>query len=190
MTPDDSAGPGRETGSAPTFSVPEFSLRYHLDWRDALVWETLPTELSGRQKAVYMAFPISGGMAYGLASENLPGWITSLPVILVMLVIVAAMHGLWMLYFSLLKRLRARQRLPRRTSCVFEDWGDDIYFHSEFEEVGLSADLCRQTVVTPTHVFIDFPGTLVIVPTLAFDNPAERNAFTAKWQRLAEGARE
>lgn len=190
MTPDDSAGPGGETPSAFAFSVPEFSLRYPLDWRDALVWETLPSELSGRQKAVYLAFPVAGGMAYGLANEWLPDWVTATPALLVMLVIAAAMHGLWMLYSNLLKRFRARQRLPRRISCVLEDWGDDIYIHTELEEVALSADLCRQTVVTLTHLFIDFPGTMVIVPTFAFDSEAQRSAFIAKWQRHAEEARD
>ena len=190
MTADDSAGPGRETASAPAFSVPECSLRYQLDWRGALAWETLPSEPKGRQKAVHLAFPISGGMAYGLAGANLPGWITAIPALLVMLVIVAAMHGLWMLYFSLLKQVRACQRLPRRISGVFEDWGDDIYTHNELEEVGLSSDLCRQTVVTPSHLFIGFPGTRVIVPTRAFDSPAQRSAFIEEWQRLADEARD
>lgn len=190
MTPDDSAGPGRETALAPAFSVPEFSLRYPLDWRDALAWESLPSELSSQQKAIYLAFPVAGGMAYGLGSESLPDWATSMPALLVMLVIAAVMHGLWMLYYSLLKRFRARRRLPYRISCVLEDWGDDIYIHSELEEVALSTDLCRQTVVTLTHLFIDFPGTLVIVPTFAFDNPAQRTAFIAKWQRHAEEARD
>lgn len=190
MTADGSAGPGGETPSAPEFSVPEFSLRYHLDWRDALAWETLPSELGGRQKAVYLAFPVAGGMAYGLASKNLPDWVVSFPVFLVMLVIAAVMRGLWAIYCYLAQRSRARRRLPHRISCVFEDWGDDLYIHSELEEVALSTDLCRQTVVTPSHLFIDFPGTLVIVPTQAFDSPAQRSALIEKWQRHAEEARD
>lgn len=188
MTSAENAGPGGETLSAPFFSVPEFSLRYHIDWRDALVWERLPSELRGMQKAIYIGFLVAGGMGYGIAAEFLPDWINALPYILVLLVIVAVMHGLWMAYFTLLQRYRAKKRLPRRMYWVFEDWGDHIYIHNEIEEVSLSADLCRQTVVTPTHLFVDFGDPLVIVPVSAFDSPAESAAFAEKWERLAAEA--
>jgi hypothetical protein len=181
-------GPGGETPSAPDFSVPAFSLRYHLDRRDALVWETLPAELSGPQKAISIGFLVAGGMGYGIAAEHLPDWINNLPYILVLLLIVGVMHGLWRVCDHLLKRHRARKRLPRRVYCVFEDWGDHIYIQSELEEVALSADLCRQTVVTPTHLFMDFVDTLVIVPTAAFDSVTQMTAFIGKWEGLANEA--
>jgi hypothetical protein len=190
VTAQELAGPGGETRSAPAFSVPEFSLRYHLDWRDALVWETLPSELSGRQKAVYLAFPVAGGMAYGLANDSLPAWVTATPAIFNMLAIVAVMHGLWIIFHNRQKRAAARRRLPHPISCTLEDWGDNIYLCSDLEEVALSTGLCRQTVVTPTHAFIDFPGTLAIVPATAFDSAAQRDAFVGKWQRHADEARD
>lgn len=191
MTLAEVPGPGGETPSAPGFSVPAFSLRYHLDWHDALVWERLPAELSGAQKAISIGFLVAGGMGYGIAAEHLPDWLNSLPYILVLLLIVGVMHRLWMTYYALLKRHRARKRLPRRVYCVFEDWGDHLYIHSELQEVALSTDLCRQTVVTPTHLFIDFPDTpvtLVILPVTAFGSAAQRTAFIEKWEGLAKEA--
>lgn len=188
MTPADTSGPEGETPSALSNPVPEFSLRYFIDWHDALVWEGLPTELRGLQKAVYIGFLVAGGMAYGIAGDSLPGWLGQIPEILQMLVVVAAMHGLWMIYYRLLQRHCARKRLPRRVYCVFEDWGDHVYIHTELDEVSLSTDLCRQTVVTRTHLFIDFAELLVIVPITAFDTPAQMLAFVEKWQRLADGA--
>lgn len=190
MTSAEIAGPGGETFSAPSFSVPEFSLRYHVDWRDALVWERLPHELRGRQKVIYIGFLVAGGMGYGIAAEFLPDWIIALPYILVLLVIAAVMHGLWRVYYALLSRHRAKRRVPRRMYCVFEDWGEDIYVHTAVEEVSLSADLCRQTVVTPSHLFIDFGDPLVIVPAAAFDSPSQCAAFVAKWERLADEAQD
>jgi len=188
VTPTENTGPEGAIPSALSNPVPEFSLRYHLDWRDALAWEMLPAELSGRQKAIYISFPVAGGMAYGVIGENLPAWTFHIPYIIQILVVVAVMHGLWMAYFNLLQRQRARKRLPRRTYCVFEDWGDHIYIHNEFEEVSLSADLCRQTVVTPQHLFLDFTDPLVIVPATAFDSSAQLDAFVQKWERLCEEA--
>ena len=188
MTPDVIQGPERETSSAPSFSGPAFSLRYHIDWRDALVWETLPSELRGLQYAVYIGFLVLGGMGYGIAGEHLPGWITNLPSILPLLVIVLVMHALWSVYFRLLQRYRAKRRVPRRIFCIFEDWRDHVYLHSEQEEVSLSPDLCRQSVLTESHLFLDFPETLIIVPLSAFDSPAQAQNFHAAWERMANEA--
>lgn len=179
-------GPEGYVPSALSNPVPEFSLRYHLDGRDALAWETLPAVLRGRKKAIYIGFLVAGGMAYGIFGERLPPWAVQIPYILQMLVVVAVMHGLWMAYFGLLRRHRGRKRLPRRISCVFEDWGDHIYVHNELEEVSLSADLCRQTVVTANHVFLDFGDPLVIVPVASFESPAQAANFIGKWRRLCE----
>lgn len=188
-------GPGGETPSAqvssePYFSVPEFSLRYSLNWRDALVWEGLPGEVRGPQKAIYIGFQLAGGMVYGLAADRLPDWIATLPHVLVLLVVMMVMHGLWLIYRAAFRRYRARRRIPHQTYCVFEDWGDHIYIHDARQEVSLSADLCRQMVVTPTHIFIDFADALVIVPAHAFDTSSQRDAFVAKWQRLEKEARD
>lgn len=182
------SGPEGYIPSALSNPVPEFSLRYQLDWRDALAWETLPTELRGGQRAIYIGFLVTGGMAYGAFGEHLPSWAGHVPYVVQMLAIVAVMHGLWRVCFSLLLRHRARKRLPRRTYCVFEDWGDHIYIHNEFEEVSLSADLCRQTVATPKHLFLDFGDPLVIVPVTAFENPVQMTAFVKKWRNLCDEA--
>lgn len=188
MTPDDIQGPERDTSPAPGISGPAFSLRYHIDWRDALLWETLPVELRGLQYAVYIGFLVLGGMAYGIAGEHLPRWITDLPSILPLLVIVLISHALWSVYARLRQVYRAKRRLPRRILCIFEDWRDHIYLHSEVEEVSLSPDLCRRCVQTETHLFLEFPETLVILPLSAFDSPAQGRAFFATWERLVAEA--
>lgn len=174
---------------ASLISAPRAAWRYRITPADALVWEALPRELHGTQKALYIGFLLMGGLGFGIASVHLPDWAGSIPSLLQLLILVGLMHGLWMIWMNWRIRVRARQRLPQPQECLLEDWGDHLRFEADGVDRFLAPEMTRQVVPLPTHIFIDDIGGLVILPLSAFaGDAAEMNAFAESWDRRSADA--
>lgn len=154
---------------------------------DALMWESLPAELSGWRKWLYFLWLALAGC-----------WPTFLPA--------DWQSNNWLLFFSLLIMLglhwvvastvmtlashcRARRRVPQPVAGWVEDWGDHLlYGLAGHPAQPITPELTRQTVAAGACVFIDAPPVLVILPAMAFDDDADRDSFVRCWEERSKAA--
>lgn len=162
----------------------ETDLTFPLGPADALAWEGLPHELRGWRRLVfYLWLGAAGFWLVVLPEGRVAGQLSQL---LALLPFIALHWGIASLAMSLAARWRARRRIPAPLSARLIDTGATlIWQRSDAAAQTITPAAIRQVLLTPTHLFLDAPPALVIVPLTAFESTAAAQAFAERWDRLS-----
>ena len=166
-----------------TVHQPLRTLRYRLTLVDALAYERLPGEWSGRQKVAALAPLIAIGAFSGLIEDwpRLWWWLSVSG-----LVLLWAIGGLLVYNWRMHRRARALAALHGQTEI--EEWGDHLAIRSEASERFLPYELIGKVIATDSHVFILFHGGPAIEPLRAFADAAEMRAYANSLDRRSADA--
>lgn len=175
------AGPGQET--APAFVVePQTLHEVELTWRDALVWEQLPREIVGWEKFRLIAIFAAFGMFVALTEDHHPAWFANASGLTQMLLAVAVAYLVHTLLMNLRRSWSARRRVPTPMRVTTEVQLDRV--QQSWATGGIAQTLAetRQTICTPSHLFLDSAQSLVILPLGCFDSPKAMAEFAESWE--------
>ena len=158
-------------------------LHYRLTLVDALAYERLPGEWSGRQKVAALAPLIAIGAFSGLIEDwpRLWWWLS-----VGGLVLLWAIAGLFVYNWQMHRRARALA--ARHGQTEIEEWGDHLAIRSQSGTQHLPNELIGKVIPTDSHVFILFHGGPAIVPLRAFEDAAEMRAFADALDRRSAEA--
>jgi hypothetical protein len=165
---------------------PLLTLSYTLTPADALAYETLPREMIGWRKwALLLWLAGMGGVVAFLPHEWVGpegGW----RFWVIGLALVGVAYAVATLAMTLARHARARRRVPAPVTMVVERWGD----HLAIDTAGSRGFIAWETVAavnaTATHVFINAPPQVVIIPLSAFEDAQEMAAFARDIDRLSQ----
>jgi hypothetical protein len=158
-------------------------LRYRLTLVDALAYERLPGEWSGRRKIAALAPLIAIGAFSGMIEDwpRLWWWASVGGLVLLWVVAGLSVHN-WQIH------RRARTMAVREGQTEIEEWGDHLVIRSQSGIRHLAYEQIGKVISTDSHVFILFHGGPAIVPLRAFEDAAEMRAFADALDRRSEEA--
>lgn len=158
-------------------------LRYRLSLVDALAYERLPGEWSGRRKIAALAPLIAIGAFSGLIEDwpRLWWWLSVGGLVLLWAIAGLFLHN-WQMH------RRARALAARLGQVEIEEWGDHLVIRLQSGTRHLAYEQIGKVTSTDSHVFILFHGGPAIVPLRAFDDDAEMRAFAEALDRRSEDA--
>lgn len=155
---------------------------------DALAWETLPRERVGWRAFAFILWIGAAGAWPVLVSDRLGFEEGGGPFLLVA---VAAGLAHWAVaggVARLAAQLRAARRRRRPTEIRVEDRGDHLAVaegpaERPTREITLPFDRMRQVFATTTHLMVDCPPEVLILPASAFADRAALAATAEEWDR-------
>ncbi len=146
--------------------------RYRLTTIDALAFERLPGEWTGRQKLAFILSLMFVGALAGFLEESSGIWWWAAVGGLLLL---WAAAGLAFRNWHTLRRARALA--AREGETQVEEWSDHLLILSQQGSRRLGYEDIGKVIATDAHVFILHRGGVVIVPLRAFDTPEAMQAF-------------
>lgn len=167
-------------------------MAFPLTRRDALAWESLPSELRGWRHTVFLLWLGGGGLIVAALPERLVGPENGLRFYTVLILAIAFQYALAALWMTLWRHLRARRRCPAPTLARLTVWQDRLSETREDQPgaapLVVTPELVRQVVVTPAHLFIEAASGVLIVPATAFADSRAMGDFAAHWDMLSQAA--
>jgi len=159
---------------------------YTLTTADALAYECLPREMRGWRKWLLLLWLAGmGGLVAFLPVEWVGpegGWM--------FWVAGALLVGLgWLIATAIMTtatRRRARRRTPVAQVVTLEQWGDHLAVTVDGRQSFVAWETIAAVTLGKTHVFIDAPPQVIIVPLRAFDDSAAMSAFADDIDRLSQ----
>lgn len=146
--------------------------RYRLTLVDALAYERLPGEWSGRQKIAAFAPLIAIGAFSGLIEDwpRIWWWLS-----VGGLVLLWAVAGLVVYNWRIHRR--ARLAAAREGQTEIEEWNDHLAIRSEAGAQHLPYELIGKVIITDAHVFILYHGGPTIIPLRVFEDAQAMRIF-------------
>lgn len=162
---------------------PLATYRYRLELPDALAYEQLKREWSGRRRLVAILLAIAVGGLAGLLEDwiAINWWIAAG-------LILAAVFGVMAAADVALKSRRARARVVAEGETIVEDWSNHLAVRNGRGERFVADETIANVVADPRHVFILSGGEPVILPLRAFEDGAAMAAFAAAVDRRSQDA--
>lgn len=148
--------------------------RYRLTTIDALAFERLPGEWTGRQKLAFMLSLMVVGALAGFLEDL--GGIWWWAAVAGLLLLWAAAGYAFRHWYTL---RRARARAAREGDTQVEEWSDHLLVLSQQDSRRLGNEDIGRVIATDAHVFVLYRGGAVIVPLRAFETPEAMRAFAA-----------
>lgn len=168
--------------------LPLRAYSYQLTSADALAWRKLRDDWSAWEKLFGLA--LACGLAVLLAAlpESWIGAPYELRFVAAFAAIFAPGYGLFRLLIELNDRRLARRDIPAPRKIRLEDWGghlDECWVGGRrfvtLEKMGPVLD-------AKSHIFVQGPGTVIIIPAAAFANAGDKRAFAANLEAKADAA--
>lgn len=162
---------------------PLATFRFRLTTVDALAYERLPGEWSGRRKLAFFLPLFAIGALAGLIEDwaAVDWWLA-----------VAALLGAWaaigLLVRDWLRRRRARSMAAREGVSEVEQWGDHLVVRSASGTRHIAWEMLGKVIVTEAHVFLLYAGGPTIVPLRAFGDAGAMRAFAEDVDRRSRDA--
>lgn len=165
----------------------ETDLTFTLTPADALAWERLPRELRGWRRLLFFLWLAAAGAWLTVLPER---WIAGkLSQLLALLPFVALHWGLASLAMSLAARRRARRRIPAPVQVRLVEQGQMLSWQlGESAPQEITPATIRQVLLTRSHLFLDAPPALVILPVAAFETAQAAQDFATRWDALSAAA--
>lgn len=167
---------------------PLVTLSYTLTSADALAYETLPRELTGWRRWLFLLWMIGAGIVLALLPEDWVGPDWGWRFILIGVALVGLAWLLAAATMTLARHRAARRRLPRPQSVELRQWGDHLEVVTDGRQAVIAYETIAAVTTTATHVFINAPPAVIIVPARAFEEPAEMQTFGADVDRLSQAS--
>jgi hypothetical protein len=143
---------------------------------DALAWEALPREKSGRLKAGLLGTLIAGGFAAGMLPDE---WTEGWGFVLVAIGLVLVVFGGATVALTFGNHRRAQRRFPQAVTVHLEDWGDSLTVREGDKVQHLALESIVAAVQGSAHLFLATGGEPVILPRRAFE-PAVLEALSLR----------
>lgn len=163
-------------------------LHYTLTPADALAYEALPHELPRRALLGFVGVLFVVGMAMALLLEPLLGTAEGWQSWIAMAIAIALTYGIWTLLLTRATHRRARRRLGAPRAVTLELWGDHLSVAQGTDTLSVALETIAAVTTTATHVFIDAPPQVLIVPLAAFPDSAALQAFGTQVDAMSQEA--
>lgn len=149
---------------------------YRLTRADALAYEQLPGEISGRAKFALIIWLAVPGAVAGLLADEVSAtvWWTSLAAMIVVALAVAIVVS------KAIDRWRAARHPVPDGEVTLEEWGDHLAEFADGRGRFVPMEMIGKVIVTPEHVFVCEERFPVIVPRAAFEDERDMRLF-AGW---------
>ena len=157
--------------------------RYRLTTVDALAYERLPGEWTGRQKIAALAPLIAIGAFSGLTEDwtRLWWWLSVGGLVLLWVILGLSVYN-WRIH------RRAKARAAQEGQTEIEEWDDHLVLRSRAGVQHLPYELIGKVIATDAHVFILYHGGPAIVPLRAFEDLQAMRVFAEAIDRRSEQA--
>ncbi|WP_395812987.1 hypothetical protein [Devosia sp.] len=151
------------------------TLAFTLTRADALAYE-LSRPLGGWRRWVLLIWLGLAGAWVAVLPEP---WVEGWRFWVLGALAIGAHYLLATLALNLLARGRAARRVPTRLLTTLEIWGDYLTQQRGSDNLLVSLDAIAATSLTPTHLFIQVPPEVLILPRTAFKDPSGPEALAA-----------
>lgn len=158
-------------------------LRFSLTPADALAYERLPGELSGRAKVSLIVSLASVGGFYGFVEDWPAAWRYGVTALLVL-----AWLGAAMAIRTVLMRRRAKALAVRDGDVEIEEWYDHLAVRTASGTRVLAIETIGKVLVGEGYVFILHHGGPTVVPLRAFEDAEAMRAFGEVLERRSAAA--
>lgn len=175
--------PGQHDAPVLSIGSPLKTLHYRLTPADALAWERRPGAVfRSYGRAIFTALLIGVGLVRALAGrlavvQGGPARSTLAVGLLITPVMVMS--------FATRRKqaLRAAEEVGAPVDVTLEIWQRGLIERRPDRSIPvmIAGDRIREVVITPDHVFVDLGKDVVIIPSAAFADDAERTAFANRW---------
>ena len=156
---------------------PNAIYRYTLTSADALAWESLPREMSGRQMLVFVVALILAGGALAFLPER---WTEGLLFWVWLVWVALAAYTVSTVMNRSAARARAMARFPRPTDIVIEDWDHALSVREGREERHIAFETILAVTRGKEHMFLPVDQEPpVIIPNTAMDR-VSRDSLAAR----------
>lgn len=146
--------------------------RFRLLAGDALAYERLGGEWSGRQKLAFLLpLLLIGALAGFLDDLAAIWWWASLGMLLLLWIVGGLLFMNWRI------NLRAKRHAAREGQTEVEEWGDHLVVRSQSGTTNLAYETIGKVIVGDHHVFVLYRDGVVILPQRAFASPVEMRIF-------------
>lgn len=169
-----------------TAQRPYRTYAYDLTSADALAWRRLRNDWSAGELAFGFVLIALIGAALAFLPEPLVGSPYGPRFIAVLAVAFAFGYGLFRLVIDLNDRRLARRDIPLARQVILEDWVDHLDERWEGGRRSVALEMMGPVLETPDHVFVQGPSAVIIMPAAAFGSPAEKKAFAANLEEMAD----
>ena len=150
--------------------------RYRLARADALAYERLPGELSGRAKFALIIWLALPGAVSGLLADEVSVRIWWLS--LVAMVVFAL--GVAMVVSRMIATGRAARHPIPDGEVTLEQWGDHLAEFADGRARFVAMEAIGRVIDTPEHIFVCAERFPIIVPRAAFEDERDMRLF-AGW---------
>ncbi len=156
---------------------------------DALAWRKLRNDWSLSEKLFGLFMVALGGLVLAALPEEWVGQPYNARFIICFGVSLALAYALFRLLIELNDRRLARRDIPALRMVTLEDWVDHLDERWAGGRRSVALEMIGPVLETATHVFVQNPGVVIIIPAAAFVSAAEKQAFAVNLEAMATRSR-
>jgi hypothetical protein len=167
---------------------PYQTYHYQLTSNDMLAWRTLRNDWSTGEKIFGITLVIICSFILALLPEPWVGAPYDMRFLLLFGATIILTYAIFRLCIAYNDRRLSRCDIPAPRQMILEDWVDHLDERWEGGRRSLALEMIGKVVETPSHVFVQSHGPVIIVPAAAFASANEKYAFAANLEQQSKEA--